>query len=126
MRISLEQPEYLSNTHHQQRSRDMNSFLRTLLIGVGIGLLIAPMPGRDMRQLLRSRLQQFFGSAPENAEMETYEISQDRPSATKSALKQTAEASMNTPSEGTLAAEAPTSYTPAYPEYVNPERKSNQ
>ena len=102
----------------------MNRFLRTLLIGVGIGLLIAPMPGRDMRQLLRSRFQQFFGPAPENTE--TYEINQDHPSATKSALKQTAETSMNTPAEGTLTAEAPTSYTPAYPEYVNPERKATQ
>jgi gas vesicle protein len=103
----------------------MNRFLSTVLIGVGIGLLIAPMPGREMRQLLRSRLQQFFGSAPDNAEMETYEISQDRPSATKSALKQTAETAMNTQSEGTLAAETPGSYTPAYPQYVNPERMSN-
>jgi gas vesicle protein len=104
----------------------MNRFLRTLLIGVGIGLLIAPMPGRDMRQLLRSRLQQFFGPPSESSEMEAYEISQERPSATKSALKQTADSSMNTQSEGTLAAEAPAPYTPAYPEYVNPERKSNQ
>ena len=102
----------------------MNRFLRTLLIGVGIGLLIAPMPGRDLRQLLSSRFQQFFGPPPESTK--TYEISQDRPSATKSALKPTAETSMNTQSEGTLAAEAPASYTPAYPEYVNPERRSNQ
>ncbi len=103
----------------------MNRFLRTVLIGVGIGVLIAPMPGREMRQLLRSRLQQFFGSTPENVELETYEISQDRPSATKDALKQTAEAAMNTKSEGTLTAETPGSYTPAYPQYVNPERTSN-
>lgn len=104
----------------------MNRFLRTVLIGVGIGLLIAPMPGRELRQLLRSRLQQIFGPAPEHTEMESYEISQGRPSTTKSTLRQMADTSMNTQSEGTLAGETPGPYTPAYPEYVNPERTSKQ
>ncbi|SRR5579884_4282012 len=104
----------------------MNRFLRTVLIGVGIGLLIAPMPGRELRQLLRSRLQQIFGPATEQTGMESYEISPERPSATKSALRQTGDTSMNTKSEGTLAGEAPGPYTPAYPEYVNPERTSKQ
>jgi gas vesicle protein len=103
----------------------MNRFLRTILIGVGIGLLIAPMPGRDLRQVVRSRLQRFFDAVRQNKQMEMYSTGQDHPSATKSALKQTGEGAMNTDSGSTLAAETPGSYTPAYPEYVNQERKSN-
>lgn len=106
----------------------MNRFLNSVLIGVGIGLLIAPMPGRDMRKVVRSRLEQFWGSLQQNRQMDMYSSGQEHPSATKSALDQTAETSMNVKSGDTLAAKTPGSYTPSYPEYVNPERskKSNQ
>ena len=100
----------------------MNKFFNAVLIGVGIGLLIAPMPGRDMRQLLRSRFQQLMGQSDQ---MEGYQVSGGQPSATHQDLKQTAETAMNTKTEGTLAAQTPGSYEPAYPEYVNPERTSN-
>ncbi|GHO95351.1 hypothetical protein KSF_053990 [Reticulibacter mediterranei] len=100
----------------------MNKFFNAVLIGVGIGLLIAPMPGRDMRQLLRSRFQQLMGQSDQ---MEAYQVSEGQPSATYSNLKQTAETAMNTKTEDTLTAKTPGSYEPAYPEYVNPERTSN-
>ena len=101
------------------------SKFQTLLIGVGIGLLIAPMPGSALRQQLRSRFQEFFNSAKENIETATYEIGQNTPSPTESAFKQTAEEAMNATTEGTLAAESPEPFTPSYPEYVNPENPSN-
>jgi gas vesicle protein len=100
----------------------MNKFFNAVLIGVGIGLLIAPMPGRDMRQLLRSRFQQLMGQSDQ---MEAYQVGEGQPSATHSDLKQTAETAMNTKAEGTLTAKTPGSYEPAYPEYVNPERTTN-
>jgi hypothetical protein len=100
----------------------MNKFFNAVLIGVGIGLLIAPMPGRDMRQLLRSRFQELMGQSDQT---EAYQVNQGQPSATQQDLKQTAETAMNTKTEGTLTAKTPGSYEPAYPEYVNPERTSN-
>ena len=35
----------------------MGRFLRNVLIGIGIGLLIAPMPGEELRRLLSERFQ---------------------------------------------------------------------
>jgi gas vesicle protein len=101
----------------------MNKFFNAVLIGVGIGLLIAPMPGRDMRQLLRSRFQELTGQSDQTG---AYQVNGgQQPSASQQDLKQTAETAMNAKTEGTLAAKTPGSYEPAYPEYVNPERTSN-
>ena len=36
----------------------MNKFVKGLLVGVGIGLVVAPMRGEEMRQLLKARFQQ--------------------------------------------------------------------
>jgi len=101
----------------------MNKFFNAVLIGVGIGLLIAPMPGRDMRQLLRSRFQELTGPSDQTG---AYQVNGgQQPSASQRDLKQTAETAMNAKTEGTLAAKTPGYYEPAYPEYVNPERTSN-
>jgi gas vesicle protein len=40
----------------------MGKFLRTLLLGIGIGLLIAPKRGVETRQLLTQRFQQLSNS----------------------------------------------------------------
>jgi hypothetical protein len=46
----------------------MGKFLRNILIGVGIGLLFAPMPGQDMRRIVSERVRGFIGSLPSNAD----------------------------------------------------------
>lgn len=50
----------------------MNGFFRGLLFGVGIGLLIAPMRGQEMRRLLNERFQELSGALPENEQMNQY------------------------------------------------------
>jgi len=35
----------------------MNSFVKGMLLGVGIGLIVAPMKGEEMRRLLRERFE---------------------------------------------------------------------
>ncbi|MBX5451083.1 YtxH domain-containing protein [Thermogemmatispora sp.] len=50
----------------------MNNFFRGVLVGVGIGLLIAPMRGEEMRRLLGERLQQLRDSLPENEQLNEY------------------------------------------------------
>ena len=105
----------------------MGKFLRSILIGVGIGLLIAPMPGQELRQLLRSRMQQLLGSAPMNDRLNAYRQKLSGSTAqTESGLKHLGEAAMGSKAPNTLTSESPGSFTPAYPEYVNPELSSNQ
>lgn len=43
----------------------MGRFLNGVMIGVGIGLLIAPMKGEEMRQLVSERYAQLRSSLPE-------------------------------------------------------------
>ncbi len=50
----------------------MNRFIRGLLIGVGIGMLVAPMRGDEMRRLLRERFQELRGYLPENEQLSQY------------------------------------------------------
>ncbi len=47
----------------------MGRFFRGLLVGAGIGLLIAPMRGEDMRRLVRERFEDMRGSLPENEQL---------------------------------------------------------
>ncbi len=49
-----------------------NNFLRNVLIGVGIGLLIAPMRGEELRKMIGERFQQMQGSLPENSQLRRY------------------------------------------------------
>ena len=44
----------------------MGRFFRGLLIGVGIGLLVAPMKGEDMRRLLSERYSDLLNALPHN------------------------------------------------------------
>src|SRR6266700_4129323 len=50
----------------------MNSFVKGVLGGVGIGLVVAPMRGEEMRRLLAERFQELSGYLPENEQMNQY------------------------------------------------------
>ena len=66
----------------------MNSFMKGVLCGVGIGLLVAPMKGEEMRRLLRQRFEELRANLPENAQLSQYaqQVS-DRVSQTSNTLK---------------------------------------
>ncbi len=66
----------------------MKRFMIGLLIGAGIGLLIAPVTGEEMRRLLAERIQEMRGYLPENVPLNEY-VSQvsDRVSQTGSNLR---------------------------------------
>src|SRR2546426_8533007 len=66
----------------------MNSFMKGVLFGVGIGLLVAPMRGEEMRRLLRQRLEELRANLPENEQLSQYvQQMSDRVSQTSSTLK---------------------------------------
>jgi gas vesicle protein len=50
----------------------MNSFLKGVLVGVGVGLLVAPMKGDEMRALLARRLEELRAYLPENEQLTRY------------------------------------------------------
>src|SRR5213595_2543606 len=50
----------------------MNSFFKGILFGVGIGLVVAPMRGEEMRRMLGERFQELRGYLPENEQMNQY------------------------------------------------------
>lgn len=47
----------------------MGRFFRGLLLGVGIGLLVAPMRGEDMRRLLSERFAELRDALPNNEQL---------------------------------------------------------
>jgi gas vesicle protein len=47
----------------------MGAFTNGLLIGVGISLLVAPKPGKEMRSLVAERFRYLRGIPPENEEL---------------------------------------------------------
>ena len=50
----------------------MNSFVKGLLVGVGVGMIVAPMRGEEMRRLLGHRMQEMRGYLPENEQVNQY------------------------------------------------------
>lgn len=50
----------------------MNSFVKGILFGVGIGLLVAPMKGEEMRRLVSERVGELRGYLPENEQLDIY------------------------------------------------------
>lgn len=62
----------------------MNNFTKGLLVGVGVGLLIAPLSGQETRRLLAERAQEWRNSLPEDSRINQYatQIS-DRVTSTK-------------------------------------------
>jgi gas vesicle protein len=66
----------------------MNNFLKGVLFGVGIGLLVAPMRGEEMRRLAKERLGELRGYLPENEQLNAYtQRVTDRVSQTADSLK---------------------------------------
>lgn len=47
----------------------MGRFINGVLVGVGIGLLIAPMRGEEMQRLLRARFQELSSNLPEKEQV---------------------------------------------------------
>jgi gas vesicle protein len=47
----------------------MDRFFRGLLIGAGIGLLVAPLRGEDMRRLITERYIELRNALPENEQL---------------------------------------------------------
>ena len=75
----------------------MNNFLKGLLLGVGIGLLVAPMRGEEMRNLLSERASELRGYLPENEQLNQYRQQvTDRVSQTASNLKDYAQQAATT------------------------------
>lgn len=50
----------------------INSFLKGVLVGVGIGLLFAPMKGEETRRKIMERAGEFRGYLPENEQLQQY------------------------------------------------------
>lgn len=50
----------------------MNGFFKGILVGVGVGLLVAPMRGEDTRRMLSQRIQELRGYLPENEQVNQY------------------------------------------------------
>lgn len=66
----------------------MRRFITGILLGVGIGLLVAPMRGEEARRQLAERFNQWLGYIPENEQINQYvqQVS-ERVSQTSSNLK---------------------------------------
>lgn len=92
----------------------MGKFLRTILVGVGIGLLIAPMSGKELRRVISERLQ-----GMQDALDRSQQAAPGHMTPTESNLKDIGEASENTPDKRGMVRQP---YQPAYPEYVKPDQ----
>jgi len=75
----------------------MNNFMKGLLFGVGIGLLVAPMRGEELRKMVGERVEELRGYLPENEQLEAYrqQIS-DRVNQTAGTLKDYAQQAAST------------------------------
>ena len=50
----------------------MRTFMKGILVGVGIGLLVAPMKGEEMRRLLSERFTEWRNSLPPDSPVNKY------------------------------------------------------
>jgi gas vesicle protein len=50
----------------------MNNFVKGLLFGIGIGLIVAPLRGEELRRLVGKRVNELRGYLPENEQIDTY------------------------------------------------------
>ncbi|HZR41435.1 MAG TPA: YtxH domain-containing protein [Ktedonobacteraceae bacterium] len=75
----------------------MNSFMKGLLVGVGIGLLVAPMRGEEMRTMLGERFGEIKARLPENEQLNMYRQQlSDRVTQTAGTLKDYAQQAAST------------------------------
>jgi len=56
----------------KRRCLGMNNFLKGILVGAGIGLLVAPMRGEEFRQMLAQRFSELSNSLPQNEQLSQY------------------------------------------------------
>lgn len=54
----------------------MKGFFKGILVGVGVGLLVAPMTGEEMRQMLGERIQTLRSYLPEDANAQLNQYTQ--------------------------------------------------
>jgi hypothetical protein len=105
----------------------VGKFLRNVLFGIVIGLLIAPRPGRETRQQLMDRIQQMRNSASGSPSgsaspgSTTPRPVTNRSTQEAAGLRHLAESAEQHPMMYTPKTQ---SYEPAFPEYVNPETSS--
>ena len=101
----------------------MGKFLNGVFIGVGIGMLVAPMTGSEMRQMLSERLQGLGDMLSQNEQLnEIVQRATGPESPVERGLKNLADRATNRKNAADTLVEQP--YKPAYPEYVNPDLKS--
>lgn len=50
----------------------MRTFTKGILIGIGVGFILAPMKGDEMRRLLSERFAELRSSLPENGQLNQY------------------------------------------------------
>ena len=75
----------------------MNNFFKGILVGVGIGLLVAPMRGEEMRNLLSQRWEELSGALPQSDQLNAYtQQVTNRVSQTASNLKDYAQQAAST------------------------------
>ncbi len=75
----------------------MNGFVKGVLLGVGVGLLVAPMRGEEMRRLISNRASELRGYLPENEQLDMYKQQvTDRVSHTANNLKDYAQQAAST------------------------------
>ena len=51
---------------------DVNNFIKGILVGVGVGLLVAPLSGQETRRVLRERYTEWRDSLPEDSRVNQY------------------------------------------------------
>lgn len=54
----------------------MRAFTRGVIVGIGVGLLIAPMKGEEMRRLLNERFTELRNSLPPDANQYVRQVSE--------------------------------------------------
>jgi gas vesicle protein len=100
----------------------MNKFLTGALIGVGIGMLLAPVPGQELRQMLGERLQGLGNQLANNEQLNgIVQRAMGPESPVERGLKNLANRSTTPNAVDTLVKQP---YKPSFPEYVNPDLKS--
>jgi len=66
----------------------MNSFFKGVIVGVGVGLLVAPKKGEEMRRLVGERYEELRANLSQNEQLNQYaQQFSDRVSQTSSTLK---------------------------------------
>jgi gas vesicle protein len=79
----------------------MNKFVKGMLVGIGIGLLVAPMKGEETRRKIGERIQQLRAYLPEGDQLNSYKQQvSERVSQTTDSLKGYAQQAASTVKSG--------------------------